>query len=195
MRYLENYIAEFRQYYYKIRHNETNLCMFYNKLPHPINSTINERYIALLERANVIDTLSSRISYLKKMEQWSMSWSLRVKEIQEQFLTCWDLPSQWRKEPERRRKRKFYRKKGFNKQRGEKYKINYYNKPSHEKRFFKKATYCPVKKNNCTCWVCGEISQYANECKNRKNNKLIELWVVWITLSLAKKSTRSSSEK
>ena len=32
MRYLENYIAEFSQYYYKIRHNETNLGMFYDKL-------------------------------------------------------------------------------------------------------------------------------------------------------------------
>ena len=42
MRYLENYIAEFSQYYYKIGHNETNLGMFYDKLPYPINSIINE---------------------------------------------------------------------------------------------------------------------------------------------------------
>jgi len=26
----------------------------------------------------------------------------------------------------------------------------------------------------CKCWACGEVGHYANECKNRKNNKLIE---------------------
>ena len=46
IRYLENYIAEFSQYYYKIGHNETNFGMFYDKLSYPINSTINETYIA-----------------------------------------------------------------------------------------------------------------------------------------------------
>ena len=29
-------------------------------------------------------------------------------------------------------------------------------------------------KNNCECWAWGEVGHYANECKNRKNNKLIE---------------------
>ena len=47
MRYLENYIAEFSQYYYKIRHNETNLGMFYDKLSYPINSIINEKYMVV----------------------------------------------------------------------------------------------------------------------------------------------------
>ena len=40
--------------------------MFYGKLPNPINFIINEKYIAWLERADVIDTLGSRISYLRK---------------------------------------------------------------------------------------------------------------------------------
>ena len=31
MRHLENYIAEFSQYYYKIGYNKTNLGMFYDK--------------------------------------------------------------------------------------------------------------------------------------------------------------------
>ena len=31
MRYLENYIIEFSQYYYKIKQNETNLRIFYDK--------------------------------------------------------------------------------------------------------------------------------------------------------------------
>jgi len=43
MRYLGNYIAEFSQCYYKIGHNEINLDMFYDKLPYPINSIINEK--------------------------------------------------------------------------------------------------------------------------------------------------------
>ena len=80
------------------------------------------------------------------------------------------------KEPEKRTKIKFYKKKSFNKQRSEKYKRKYYNKPSLKKcRFFKKATYCPIGKNNCKCWACGEVGHYANECKNKKNNKLIEM--------------------
>jgi len=66
MRYLKNYIAEFTQYYYKTGHNKTNLAMFYDKLPYPINSIINEKYMAWLERTDVVVTLSSRISYLLK---------------------------------------------------------------------------------------------------------------------------------
>ena len=61
MRYLKNYIAEFSQYYYKIGHYGTNIGMFHDKFPYVINSIINEKYIAWLECANVIDTLSSRI--------------------------------------------------------------------------------------------------------------------------------------
>ena len=41
-------------------------------------------------------------------------------------------------------------------------------------RFFRKAAYWPIGKNNCECWACEEVGYYANECKNKKNNKLIE---------------------
>ena len=30
------------------------------------------------------------------------------------------------------------------------------------------------KKNKCKCWACGAVGHYANECKNKRNNKLIE---------------------
>ena len=66
MRYLENYIAEFSQYYYKVGHNETNLGMFYDKLSYPINSIINDKYVAYLEQVDVINTLGSKISYIRK---------------------------------------------------------------------------------------------------------------------------------
>jgi len=52
MRFLENYIAEFSQYYYKIGHNDIKLDMFYDKLSYPINSIINEKYITWLEKAD-----------------------------------------------------------------------------------------------------------------------------------------------
>ena len=65
MRYLKNYIVEFSQYYYKIGQNETNLGMFYDELSYPINFIINEMYIAWLKRADVIDTLGSRIYYFR----------------------------------------------------------------------------------------------------------------------------------
>ena len=48
MRYLQNYITEFSQYYYKIGHNETNLGKFYDKLPYPIN-LINEKHMVWFE--------------------------------------------------------------------------------------------------------------------------------------------------
>ena len=46
MMYLENYIIEFNQYFYKIRHDETNLDLFYNKLPYSINFVFNGKYIS-----------------------------------------------------------------------------------------------------------------------------------------------------
>jgi len=36
------------------------------------------------------------------------------------------------------------------------------------------AAYCPAGKKNCKCWACREVGHYADECKNTKNNKLIE---------------------
>ena len=69
---------------------------------------------------------------------------------------------------------KFYRKKSFNKQRGEKYKRKYYNKPNPKnRRLSRKIAYCPAVKNNCKYWACREVGHYANECKNKKNNKLL----------------------
>jgi len=61
IRYPENYITEFSKYYHKIGHNDINLGIFYEKLPYPINSIINEKYMTWLEKANVVDTLDIRI--------------------------------------------------------------------------------------------------------------------------------------
>ena len=36
IRYLKNYITEFSQYYFKIRHNEINLGIFYDNWPYLI---------------------------------------------------------------------------------------------------------------------------------------------------------------
>ena len=125
--------------------------MFYDKLPYSINSIINEKYIRWLERADVIDTLGSRISYLIKLINDQCLDLQKQTKIKKQFLTCWDLPYEWGKESKRRRKRNFYKKKSFNKQREEKYKRKYYNKPSPKKyNFFRKAG-CPAGKNNCKC--------------------------------------------
>jgi len=57
MRNLKSYIAEFSQCYYKFWNNKTNLQMLYEKLSYPINSIINEKYIAWLEKMDVINTL------------------------------------------------------------------------------------------------------------------------------------------
>ena len=41
--------------------------------------------------------------------------------------------------------------------------------------FFRKFVYCLVGNNNCKCWAWWEVEHYANEGKNKKNNKLIEI--------------------
>ena len=66
MRFLENYIAEFNQYYYKIGHTDINLGMFYDKLHYPTNFIIYEKHVTWLEKADVFNTLSTRISYMRK---------------------------------------------------------------------------------------------------------------------------------
>jgi len=48
------------------------------------------------------------------------------------------------------------------------------NQALKNKHFFWKTSYYPARKNNCKRWVCREVGEYTNECKNRKNNKLIE---------------------
>ena len=48
------------------------------------------------------------------------------------------------------------------------------NQVLNNEDFFRKAAYCPIGKNKCKCQACREVEYYVNECKNRKNNKLIE---------------------
>jgi len=57
-----------------------------------------------------------------------------------------------------KQKKFFLKKKSFNKQRGEKYKIKYFQKLSPRKhRFFRKAAYCRAGKNNYKHWACREV--------------------------------------
>ena len=105
MRFLENYIAEFSQYYYKIGHNDINLGKFYDKLPYPINSIINEKYMAGLEKANVFDTLGTRIFYIRKWINDQCLDLQKQKKMKKQYLACCDTPNQWGREPTWRRKR------------------------------------------------------------------------------------------
>ena len=34
--------------------------------------------------------------------------------------------------------------------------------------------HCAIQKNNCKYYACGDVGNYANNCKNKKNNKLTE---------------------
>ena len=87
--------------------------MFYDKLPYRTNFIINEKYMAWLEKTDVIDTLGTRISYTRK---WVSNQCLHLhkqNKMKKQFLTCWDTPHQWGKEPDKRRKEKFLRKRAL----------------------------------------------------------------------------------
>ena len=59
-----------------------------------------------------------------------MPQSPNEKENKEVISNLWYSPHQWGTKPERRRKIKFFKKKSFHKQRGEKCRRKYYNKPS-----------------------------------------------------------------
>ena len=99
MRYLENYIVEFNQYYYKIGHNDINLSMFYDKLSYSINSIINEKYVTWLEKTDAFDTLGTRISYLRKWVNGQCLDLQKQKKMKKQYLACWDTSNQWGREP------------------------------------------------------------------------------------------------
>jgi len=56
-----------------------------------------------------------------------------------------------------KKKENLLRKRALTSKEEKKYKRKYFQKPSPRKhRFFRKAAYCPVGKNNCKCWACGE---------------------------------------
>ena len=58
----------------------------------------------------------------------------------------------------------FLRKRALTSKEEKNIKESIFKKPSPRKhRFFRKAVYCPTGKNNCKCWACGEVRNYANE--------------------------------
>lgn len=133
--------------------------MFYDKLSYRIYFIINEKYIAQLEKADAIDTIGARISYLIKWVNDRRLDLQKQKKIKKQFLLVGILLTNGKRNLKGLKKRKFYKKKIYNKQRGEKYKRKYYNKPNPKKtKFFRKAGYCPIGKNNRKCWAYGSRS-------------------------------------
>ncbi|XP_021733293.1 uncharacterized protein LOC110700113 [Chenopodium quinoa] len=179
MKYVDDYIMEFETYYYKIGENETNLGMFYDKLPSPLNEEISEKYQEWREKFLARDALGNIIAFLRKWIEKKCREVAGTQQMKRQFLTCWDFPNNYGCERKNYNKRKSYKKNKFDRSRGETYKKKYYKykyrKPS---RFFKKATYCPEKKKTCKCWSCGELGHYANECK-KANHKLMEALESW----------------
>ena len=92
--------------------------MFYDELPYPINPIINEKFFTCLQKVDVLDTLGTRVSYFKK---WINDQCLDLQKqhkMNKSYLACWDTLHQWGNELKKRTKRKFYKKKSFNKQRG-----------------------------------------------------------------------------
>ncbi|XP_021746677.1 uncharacterized protein LOC110712520 [Chenopodium quinoa] len=174
IKYVDDYIMEFETYYYKIGENETNLGMFYDKLPSPLNEEISEKYQEWRERFLARDALGNIIAFLRKWIEKKCREVAGTQQMKRQFLTCWDFPNNYGCERKNYNKRRNYKKNKYDRSRGETYKKKYYKhryrKPS---RFFRKATYCPEKKKTCKCWSCGELGHYANECK-KANHKLME---------------------
>ena len=123
---------------------------FYDELPYPINPIINEKFFTCLQKVDVLDTLGTRVSYFKK---WINDQCLNLQKqhkMKKSYLPCWDTLHQWGNELKKRTKRKFYKKKSFNKQRGKKYWRKYCNKPRPKRQnCFRKSDYLIVGKNMC----------------------------------------------
>ncbi|XP_021728284.1 uncharacterized protein LOC110695343 [Chenopodium quinoa] len=96
MKYVENYIMEFETYYYKIGENETNLGMFYDKLPSPLNEEISEKYQEWKEKYIARDALGNRIASLRKWIEKKCREVAGTQQMKRQFLTCWDFPNNYR---------------------------------------------------------------------------------------------------
>ena len=140
MRFLENYLSEFEQYYYKVGENAINLQMLFDKLPKPINEEISEGYQEWIEKYNSRDTLGNRLRFIRRWVEKKCREVKGTQHMKRQFLNCWDMPGEWGCNKRDNQKngygRKNYRKKSFNKQRGEKYQKKYYKKPFVKTRRF-----------------------------------------------------------
>ena len=93
MKYVDNYITEFEKYYYKIGENSTNLQMFFDKLPAPINEQISEEYRELIKNGDK-DTLGNKISYVRKCVEKKCRDVRSTQRMKKQFLTCWETPDE-----------------------------------------------------------------------------------------------------
>ncbi|XP_056695731.1 uncharacterized protein [Spinacia oleracea] len=95
IKYIESYIMEFEQYYYKIGENKTNLGMFYDKLPNPINEEINEKYQELVDKHGHRDALGRMIEFLRKWIEKKCREVVGTQQMKRQFITCWDMPNDY----------------------------------------------------------------------------------------------------
>ena len=94
--------------------------------------------------------------------------------MKKQYLACGDTPNQWRREPTWRRKRIFLRKRALTCKEEKNIQESIFKNQVLENIGSLEKLHIVQQGKITVCWSCGEVGYYANECKNRKNNKLIE---------------------
>ena len=142
-KYLEQYICEFKKYYYEARMEDYNtqkfyLELFYRKLPRLISETIMEDYYKHIGNVDLfpfVDTMGRREEYLREYlsDACKRAWrNKKYYKANKLLLKCgeFEKPHKWGCEEKRIRRRKY--KKGRKKT---KYEFKKYPKEKFYRKF------------------------------------------------------------
>lgn len=182
---IDKYICVFQDYYYHIYNQVSDtssyLPLFFTKIPDPWGQKLIDTY----NPGATTDTLGRRITFVRdKLSEWCADAILAktTKGLRKRISLCCSNPkmpimigcdstyyygkikrkykkrSQYKKRYFKKRKTRYYKKKGFQ---------NTY-KPTYKRK---------QKTKECRCYICKEIGHYANTCPKKfdKNIKIFEI--------------------
>lgn len=165
MCYLDEFICEFREAYYKLDEDRKKTAreILFTKLPKNIGQEIRQIFGIRLLEGTAEDTLGSIIYLIK--EWLKHRCTERIKKKEAKIALCC--------EEERQKRRKYRKEKKWKKTKPKFFKKNFKRKRFFRKkpRYEKKDKYCPKGKKSCKCWLCQEEGHYANECPKRDKQK------------------------
>ena len=184
MKYFEEYVNEFQEYYCTIGEfeNEDLVLLLYRKLPEPWRTTVKEDIeLRPLERFSVggcVERIRSLMCEQCKANIRSKAAKKHLKSSDNFCTKLIDVPTNWGCEEEKKKRRPFQKRFKRNDKKNWRFKksSNYSrDRRNPKKRFFKRKSTEPGKKKTCRCWLCKSEGHYANECpkKDKRNSKAL----------------------
>lgn len=192
--YFEQFVCEFRKYYYELTRleQEQYTQIFIQKLPYPMNVKVADVFQERIEQHSIAHNLGGAILITKEiLAQQCLESQLR-KTLKHQTiqLCCEDnaeVPQQYGCKQFTKKYHKSYKrfkryKKPYKNYRWNRYPSKYFRKRSFKpfkkdnrnyfrkrkyRQFKPKQKYCPTNKKDCRCWICNEIGHYANKCPKK----------------------------